>query len=134
MTAPITNERIKILKAFFGQKLMDRLAMDAQQAKEADPNSLVQPIYVGKLIESLYRDILSILSDYPALRGENERLREQLRLANIDQLNTEAELERARPLIEAVCAPFSGTHGEWKDRIFDAAMSYRQQKEKGEGE
>ena len=74
MIAP-NDERIKALKAFFGQQLGDSLAMDAQQAKEADPNSLVQPIYVGKLIEPYYRDLLSVLSSHASMREELEKVK-----------------------------------------------------------
>ena len=74
MTAP-NDERIKALKAFFGQQLGDSLAMDAQQAKEADPTSLVQPIYVGKLIEPYYRDLLSVLSSHASMREELEKVK-----------------------------------------------------------
>jgi predicted nuclease with TOPRIM domain len=99
-------------------------------------------------------DLLSLLDAYAALKEENATLRERIKSAQveIDDLSRrltdrEAELEAARPLIEAAMGADTRTLrldeqtiGEtWAEGesggtvILRAALAYRQRKEKGEG-
>lgn len=129
---------------FFEEQLKDHLEQDREQAAQDDPDGMVHPIYMGKMVEPYYRSAIAALRAYPALAEEREQLRAESNgknwqgIARIAALETENAalkdaLDAARPLIEAAMGYKPEPFGHGREGLHEAAQDYQQKtSEKGE--